>query len=248
MTTSRMYIHPAPVRIWHWVNAAGIVILLLTGLQIRYPEQVNLLSLQKAISLHNYTGFVVLADYLLWLAYYFSTGKIKTYLPDLRTLHTHAIKQIRFYGYGIFKGEPNPFTISPENKFNPLQQTAYLQLMFIFLPAQIISGVFLWQVKIFGDYISLLGGIKIVDTIHVLLFFVFASFLMVHCYLATLGHTPLAHYKAMFTGYEEQHGPAWVKGEYAGGDSVASAASPVGRKTAAAVTGINKPAEGKVPG
>jgi hypothetical protein len=24
-------------------------------------------------------------------------------------------------------------------------------------------------------------------------------------YLATLGHTPLAHFKAMFTGFEEAH-------------------------------------------
>ena len=95
--------------------------------------------------------------------------------------------------------------MTPENKFNVLQQKAYLGIMFVLLPAQMISGVFLWKVKGYSDYIHLLGGIRIIDTIHVLFFFFFASFLVVHCYLATLGHTPLAHFKAMLTGYEEHH-------------------------------------------
>jgi thiosulfate reductase cytochrome b subunit len=39
----------------------------------------------------------------------------------------------------------------------------------------------------------------------VLLFFFFTAFIFVHAYLATLGHTPLAHFKAMFTGFEDAH-------------------------------------------
>jgi thiosulfate reductase cytochrome b subunit len=79
-------------------------------------------------------------------------------------------------------------------------------IMFVFLPAQMITGLFLWRVKRFENYIDLIGGIKIVSSIHVLLFFFFVAFLFVHIYLATLGHTPWAHFKAMFTGYEEHHG------------------------------------------
>ncbi len=30
-----MYVHPAPVRVWHWINAVGFIILVLTGIQIR---------------------------------------------------------------------------------------------------------------------------------------------------------------------------------------------------------------------
>jgi thiosulfate reductase cytochrome b subunit len=75
--------------------------------------------------------------------------------------------------------------------------------MFVFLPAQMMSGLFLWKIKSYEEYINLLGGIKLLDTIHVLLFFFFTSYLFIHCYLATLGHTPLARFKAMFTGYEE---------------------------------------------
>jgi len=206
MTNEKLiYIHPAPVRVWHWINAFGFVLLILTGFQIRYAEMLNLMSLKGAIDLHNYVGFAVIADYFIWLVYYIGSGRVKIYIPDLRYVVTLAVQQIKYYGYGVFVGKPNPHVMTPENKFNALQQQAYLAIMFVLLPAQMISGLFLWKIKGYGEYINLLGGIKVIDTIHVLLFFFFTSFLFIHCYLATLGHTPLAHFKAMFTGYEEHH-------------------------------------------
>ena len=206
MTNEKLiYIHHAPVRLWHWINAFGFVLLILTGFQIRYAEMLNLMPLKDAIDLHNYVGFVVIADYFIWLVYYVGSGRVKIYIPDLRYVVPLALQQIKYYGYGVFVGKPNPHVMTPENKFNALQQQAYLAIMFVLLPAQMISGLFLWKIKGYGEYINLLGGIKIIDTIHVLLFFFFTSFLFIHCYLATLGHTPLAHFKAMFTGYEEHH-------------------------------------------
>ena len=201
----REYVHPAPVRVWHWINAAGFVFLIITGVQIRFAEIFNFMSLEDSIRLHNWVGFVVIADYALWYGYYFYTGKIRLYYPNLRTFRDDVIRQAKYYGYGIFKGDPNPHAMTADNKFNAMQQKAYIGLMFVFLPAQMISGIFLWQVKGFENYIDLLGGIRIVDTIHVLLFYFFATFMFVHTYLATLGHTPLAHFKAMFTGYEDHH-------------------------------------------
>ncbi|WP_028583153.1 cytochrome b/b6 domain-containing protein [Desulfogranum mediterraneum] len=199
------YVHPAPVRVWHWINASGFLFLILTGFQIRYAESINLMTLSHAINLHNYVGFVVIANYFLWLSYYLGSGKIKLYIPDLRRVVGLAIRQARYYGFDFFLGRPNPHTMTAENKFNALQQQAYLVIMLVLLPAQMISGLFLWKVKGYEEYINLLGGIKVIDTIHVLLFFFFTSFLFIHCYLATLGHTPLAHFKAMFTGYENHH-------------------------------------------
>ena len=200
-----LYIHPAPVRVWHWINAFGFIVLIITGFQIRYADILNILPLRDAINIHNYVGFCVIINYFLWLIYYLSTGKIKIYLPNLRTFLGLAIKQAKYYGYGFFKGDPNPHAMTEDNKFNAPQQKAYLIIMFILLPAQMISGVFLWKVKGYAGYIDMLGGIKVIDTIHVFIFFFFTSFIMIHCYLATLGHTPFAHFKAMFTGYEKQH-------------------------------------------
>ena len=200
-----VYVHPAPVRVWHWINAAGFIVLIITGFQIRYADILAWMPLQDAITIHNYVGFAVIFNYFLWLLYYLGSGKIRIYILDFRTVAGLAIKQIKYYGYGIFKGDPNPHTMTPDNKFNALQQQSYLGIMLILLPAQMISGLFLWKIKGYAEYINILGGIKVIDTIHVVLFFIFTSFIIVHCYLATLGHTPLAHFKAMFTGYEEHH-------------------------------------------
>lgn len=204
MTIEKLiYIYPLPVRVWHWINASGFVLLILTGFQIRYAEMLNFMTLSNAIALHNYVGFAVIANFFIWLTYYLGSGNVKIYIPDPRNLPALTRKQLQYYGYGIFVGKPNPHVVTPENKFNPLQQLAYLAIMFVFLPAQMMSGLFLWQIKKYEEYINLLGGIKLLDTIHVLLFFLFTSYLFIHCYLATLGHTPLARFKAMFTGYEE---------------------------------------------
>ena len=197
------YICPLPVRVWHWINAFGFVILILTGFQIRYAEMLNFMTLPHAITIHNYVGFVVIANFFIWLTYYLGSGNVKVYIPDQRNFAALTLKQVRYYGYGIFVGKPNPHIATPENKFNPLQQLVYLVIMFVFLPAQMMSGLFLWQVKKYEEYINLLGGIKLLDTIHVLLFFFFTSYLFIHCYLATLGPTPLADFKVMFTGYKE---------------------------------------------
>jgi thiosulfate reductase cytochrome b subunit len=101
-------------------------------------------------------------------------------------------------------GEENPHHSTPDNKFNPMQQVSYLMIMALLIPVQIITGLFLWDPKLFSPIVNPIG-IQIFDMIHVLLWIFFSAFIIVHFYLATLGHTPMAHIIAMFTGYEEEH-------------------------------------------
>jgi thiosulfate reductase cytochrome b subunit len=201
----KIYLHPLPVRIWHWVNAISFIVLIITGLQIRYREFLGLMSFRDAVEIHNFFGFLLIGNFFLWLVFYIFTGKIKIYIPPLnpKKFVLGCLKQARYYGYGIFLGEENPHHSSPENKFNPMQQIAYLAIMLLLIPLQLWSGILLWDIKGFASLIDLFGGIKIVDTIHVFLSLFFMSFLFVHVYLATLGHTATAHIKSMFTGYEE---------------------------------------------
>lgn len=204
----KIYLHPLPIRIWHWINASSFLILIVTGLQIRYRDLLGLMKFQVAVDIHNIFGFILIFNFFIWLVFYIFTGKIKIYIPplNLKKFVMGCINQARYYGYGIFMGEENPHHSSPDNKFNPMQQMAYLSIMLLLIPLQLVSGLLLWDVKQFAGWINLAGGIKIVDTIHVFLFLFFTSFLFVHVYLATLGHTATAHIKAMFTGYEELEG------------------------------------------
>ena len=201
----QIYIHPLPVRIWHWINAMGFLLLIASGLQIRYLEIAEVLPFKLAVEIHNWIGFVLIANYFLWLGFYMFTDKITVYLPELNSekYFKDSWRQIKFYGYEIFLGKTNPHHPTAYHKFNPLQIMMYQIVMLIFVPIQFVSGLFLWDVKQFAFWVDLLGGVRIVDTIHVLMFIVFSGFLLMHLYLITLGPTRFAHIKAMLTGFEE---------------------------------------------
>jgi thiosulfate reductase cytochrome b subunit len=201
----KLYIHPLPVRIWHWTNAIGFVLMILTGLQIRYLDLMQVVSFRTAVVAHNWIGFVLIANFFVWLGFYLFTDKIKVYHPELspKKYFSASWRQIQFYGYGIFRGDANPHHPSAYKKFNPLQSMMYQIIMMLLVPLQFFTGVLLWDVTRFSSMVELFGGLRVVDTIHVLLFIVFSGFIIVHIYLGSLGHTPSAHFKAMITGYED---------------------------------------------
>ncbi|MEW6066902.1 MAG: cytochrome b/b6 domain-containing protein [Nitrospirota bacterium] len=204
----RIYLHPLPIRIWHWVNELCFVLLILTAIQMRFGNVIHLFSFETAVQIHSWLGFALLANYSIWFIYYIITGKIKIYIPPLHhpiEFVKKAIHQAKFYGFGIMVGDQNPHHSTPDHKFNPMQQVSYLMIMAVLIPVQIITGLFLWDPQLFAPAVNLLGGIQIIDLIHVGLWIFFAAFMIVHFYLATLGHTPMAHIIAMFTGYEEEH-------------------------------------------
>jgi len=201
----RLYIHPLPLRIWHWTNALGMIILALTGIQIRYIGLIDVLSFKTAVTIHNYTGFVVIANFLIWLSLHLFTAEARNYHAELNPVKMFmgCWRQLVYYSYGMFKGWKNPFRIAKYKKFNPLQGLTYQIIMFIFVPLQIITGLLLWDVTRFSAIVNFVGGVRIVDTVHVLIFTIIACYIPFHAYLATLGRTPSEHIKAMITGYEE---------------------------------------------
>lgn len=202
---TRLYVNPLPVRIWHWTNALGFVILILTGLNIRYADVAGIMSFHSAVRLHNYTGGVLIANYFVWLCFYLFTDKIVVYHPQLdpRKYFRDTLRQAMYYGYGIFKGSPNPHHVTAYRKFNALQSTMYQIIMIVLVPVQFYTGVLLWDLQRFAGSVELLGGVRVVATIHVVLFIFFFAFIFGHVYLASLGHTASAHFKAMITGYED---------------------------------------------
>jgi thiosulfate reductase cytochrome b subunit len=125
-------------------------------------------------------------------------------VPTIDDLKTGIFRQAYFYLLTYFQGKPNPHHSTPDSKFNPMQKAAYLVIMFILMPLVIISGILLMYVAPLREILLFLGGIKVLVSIHFLLSCCFTAFLFVHIYLATLGHTPLEHFKQMWTGWEEE--------------------------------------------
>ena len=208
--TSRIYLTPTPVRIWHWLNAFGIVTLTATGAQIRFPEYINLFGTYKAaIALHDAAGIVVAISFLLWLGYYLLVARSlsRLYVPNREDLQHGVFRQALYYFFNYFRGRPNPHHTTPESKFNPMQKSAYLVIMMILMPLVILSGLLLLNIGPLREVILLIGGIKYLAEIHFLLACSMVAFLFTHVYLATLGHTPFAHFVPMWTGWEETEEP-----------------------------------------
>ena len=204
----KIYVHPLPVRIWHWINAFGFIALIVTGVQIRYVDIVGLMSFRTAVQVHNAVGFVLVANFFVWFLFYLFSDRIRVYHPELNPVKyfRRSFRQLLYYGYGIFKGEPNPHHVSAYEKFNPLQSMTYQIIMLLLVPLQFVTGIVLWDLTHFAGAVEWFGGVRVVATVHVLLFIFFTGFIFIHPYLASLGHTPSAHFKAMITGYEEVEG------------------------------------------
>jgi thiosulfate reductase cytochrome b subunit len=201
----RLYLHALPLRIWHWTNAICFVVLILSGIQIRYVGQIDMVPFRTAIIIHSWTGWIVVINFFLWLIYYLLSDRVVAYHSELNPvkLFWGCLRQTIYYGYGIFKGAPSPFRVSIYRKFNPLQAITYQIVMLVLLPIQIVTGILLWDLNRFAPVVAFLGGVRVIDTVHVVIFIVFAAYVPFHAYLATLGRTTFEHYKAMLTGYEE---------------------------------------------
>lgn len=213
-----IYLQPIPVRIWHWINALGIITLIVSGAQIRFPEHLTVLgSYRTAIRIHNVAGVIVAVSFSFWFFYYKMVKNTldKLYIPNEEDLKHGLLRQLLFYCFWYFLGRPSPFHATPNEKFNPMQKSAYLAVMFVLMPLVGLTGILLMNVTPLRVLILMSGGLKIIDMTHFLLACSLLAFLCTHVYLATLGSTPLAYIKPMLFGWEEveeHHEPAHQDG------------------------------------
>lgn len=196
----KILLHPLPERIWHWLQALCIVVLILSGIVLHWPETLPGW-FDTMVTVHNWFGWGAVIAFLFWLVYNLASGRITHYLPKKGEIPTGIIKQAKFYGYGIFKHEPHPYAPSEDNKFNPLQKIAYLKFQVFLFPILLISGLLYMYPETFSGVIGTIGGIKVLGLIHYILGALFAAFLMAHLYLATTGETVGENFKAIITGY-----------------------------------------------
>lgn len=189
-------IYKAFERFWHWMQAFLIFTMLLTGLEIHGVY--SLFGFERAVNIHNIaaTSWGVLI--IMLFTWIFSSGEWKQYLPTADGLFATA----KFYMSGVFKGEKHPHKKNEVSKLNPLQRLTYLGLLTVLIPVQIITGVLYVFYHQWG-MVGLAGHIDLIAYIHTFTAYAIASFIIVHVYMTTMGHTLTSHIKAMITGYED---------------------------------------------
>lgn len=197
--SERLYLFTRFERFWHWAQAGLIIALLFTGFAIHGSHE--LIGFRKAVEVHEIAAWLLIALWIFAIFWHFTTGAWKHYIPTLENVD----RIVRYYAYGIFTGAPHPYKVTLERKHNPLQRLAYLGVKLVINPLLWASGLLylLWG-SVEGRLPAALG-LQQVATLHTVGAFLMLAFLIIHIYLATVGRTPLAHIKAMITGWEEGH-------------------------------------------
>ncbi len=200
-SNDKIYFYPLWLRIWHGINAAGIILLIITGLSMQSGKGASFINFGTAIKLHNISGAIVGINYLLFLIGNIVTNNSKFYMVKFKGFLKRPIKQAQYYIWGMFHGMKAPFPLSEKRKFNPLQKYFYILVMYIAVPLVIITGFTLLFPEIIIEKIYNVSGVLITAVLHSALGFIISVFLVIHLYVSSIGKSPLKNFKSIITGW-----------------------------------------------
>ncbi len=197
-----IYFYPVFIRLWHITNAVMFLLLVLSGFSMQYSTPDSpFIRFDIAVKLHDIGGITISINYLIFLIGNMVTGNGKHYKIKAEGFFSEIKGQMRYYAYGIFKGEHAPYPINKDRKFNPLQKLSYVLVMYIGMPILIITGLSLFFPEIFN--LLGVGSLIVADVIHVLMGIVLTMFMLIHVYFSTFGHTVTSNFKSIVTGNHE---------------------------------------------
>lgn len=197
MNMKKIYLFTRFERFWHWCQAAIILMLLFTGFEIH--GNVHFFGFQKAVQLHNLLGQTWAILFVFIIFWLLTTGEWRQYIPTSKKL----FEVVLYYSFGIFKGLPHPVPKSKTAKHNPLQRLTYLGLTAILLNLQMATGLLYFLYNDWPIWGWTFLDLRLLALIHLTSAFAILTFVIVHVYMATTGHSVTSYFVAMITGWEE---------------------------------------------
>lgn len=199
-----MYLYPKWIRAWHIVNALLFLILILTGISMQYTDTESsffLIGFAMAVKWHNHAAFFLTGNYVIFVLGNAFTKNGRYYKTKKENFWSDLMKQLKYYAFGMFKGEKHPFPVTMERKFNPLQKFSYILAMYVGMPVLILSGLVLLFPELAINSIFGVSGMVLNDIIHITSGFFLSIFMVIHIYTCTLGAKPSSLFWGMITGY-----------------------------------------------
>jgi len=205
-----MYLYPKWIRLWHVINALLFIILIITGISMQYTDKDNaafVVGFAKAVKWHNFAAVILTINYIIFVTGNIFTSNGRFYKLKKKNFVANLVKQLKYYAFGMFKGEPHPFPVTEKRKFNPLQKVTYVLAMYMAMPLLIISGIGLLFPELTITRFSVASGLILTDILHITMGFFLSIFMIIHIYTCTLGSTPTSLFWGMITGYHrsEEH-------------------------------------------
>ena len=167
-----VYLYTRYERFWHWLQMALIFLLLITGLEVH--GLYALFGFKLAVEIHNFVGLAWLIAFAFFVFWVFTTGEWKQYVPTTKKMFA----VIRYYSYGIFRGETHPVPKRKDAKHNPLQRLTYLSLAALLLPVQMASGFLYWGYNSWADWGFAGLSLGIIALVHMVGAFAIFAFIL----------------------------------------------------------------------
>ncbi len=199
-----MYLYPKWIRIWHVLNAVMFLILIITGLSMQYTGKdttTYMVGFAIAVKWHNFAALVLTANYIIFVTGNLLTKNGRFYKIEKENFWSDLLSQMKYYGWGMFRGEKHPFPVTEKRKFNPLQKVTYVLAMYLALPLLIISGIGLLFPEITITTFFGVSGLILTDILHITMGFFLSIFMIIHIYTCTLGAKPTSLFWGMISGY-----------------------------------------------
>lgn len=186
MSDARAIIHPAWLRLTHWINAAATVLLVLSGWRIYNASPLFSFSFPDAITLggwlagallwHFFAMYVLVGNGLLYLGLNLLSGRLgRKFFPlSLRAIGTdlRAALSLKLHHADL-------------SVYNSLQKLAYL-LMVLDTILLVLSGLAIWKSVQFPLLRELMGGYDMARVVHFYAMAALLAMLAVHLLMVAL--------------------------------------------------------------
>jgi thiosulfate reductase cytochrome b subunit len=197
-----IYHYPVYIRIWHLLNALFMLVLIVTGLSMQFSDPDGFtIPFWITIRMHNVSGICLTASYLIFLFGNHITGNRKHYRIQWKGLKQRLSRQLRHYFSGYFRGDPPPYPVTAETKFNPLQAITYALAMYVGMPLVVVTGWGLLFPEAVLDRLFGVNGLILTDLLHVIMGFLLSVFMIIHIYVTTIGMHPVKNLRSIITGW-----------------------------------------------
>lgn len=192
---------PVWLRAWHWLNAFLFLGLIVSGFALHYGDLGGASYFRSAVTVHNAFGVACTVAYGFYAVMALRTGHWRQYLPR-KPFIGRMVRQVLYYLRDIFRGGHHPFPATMKNRFNPLQQLAYIMAVVLLFPVQIVTGFALLYPEFVANELFGVPGLLPVAVVHSVAAYVFTLFLIIHIYLALTLAEPHTGIKAMVLGHQ----------------------------------------------
>jgi thiosulfate reductase cytochrome b subunit len=191
-------LHPLPLRIMHWINAAAIFIMIGSGWRIynddvlfgwlHFPDFLVIGKwAQYGLQWHFFGMWIFVLNGIAYLSYGIATGRFR-----------RKLFPIRLHEFLATVGDALRFHLTHDDLtvYNAVQKILYLGVILVGILI-VITGLSLWKPVQFSELASLFGSFQTIRLIHFLCMAAIAAFILVHVTLALLVPQSLV---AMITG------------------------------------------------